>query len=113
MAVQFGFFIGPFVVGWLVLLFSIPLLCCCCYSCCCCCNKNKENREPYSKCELYWPSIVLLIALLLIVGSSIVGLIKATDIQHSYEAIFCSVATAFNDIINGSPLSGGNFFVGL
>jgi hypothetical protein len=55
----------------------------------------------------------LIFALFLIIGSSIAGILKAGDIQNSYEAIFCSVATSFNDILNGSPLSGGKNFVGL
>jgi hypothetical protein len=56
---------------------------------------------------------VLIIALLLIVGSSIAGLTKASDTQNSYEAMTCSVAITFDDIINGNISSDGHFFVGL
>jgi hypothetical protein len=56
---------------------------------------------------------VLIIALLLIVGSSIAGLAKASDTQNSYEAMTCSVAITIDDIINGNTTSNGAFFIGL
>lgn len=81
--VQLVTYIGPFVLGLVIIIFIWPFLCCCCVcpnSCpskCC----QKPDNEPYTKCELMWPSIVLIIALLLTLGASVSGITKVTQIQ--------------------------------
>jgi len=82
MIVPAVFFVGPFLVGLVVIILIWPFLlcCCCCPSCCpsrCC---QKPDAEPYTKCELIWPSVFLIVALLLVIVASIVGITRAGDI---------------------------------
>lgn len=44
---------------------------------------------------------------------SIIGLSRSGDIQSSYEAVGCSAAIAFDDLLNGNVSTAGTFFVGL
>jgi hypothetical protein len=83
----------------------------CCIVCNCCCKR--ENKDKFSKCELIWPTIILIIALLLIIAPSILGLVKAKDLQRSYEAVGCSRALTFSDVLNGNISSTGKPFIGL
>lgn len=75
---------GPFALGFLILLISCPYMCCCCAcpGCCppCSCCK-KAAGEPYTRCELIWPGIVLLLSLSLILAAGAMGLSKSKDIQ--------------------------------
>lgn len=113
---EFGLFVGPFVVCLVILCFT-----CLCSCCCCCCPAGcppcgccrKPMGEPYSKCELVWPAIVLLLALGLILAAGVVGLSKSKDIQTTIEAVGCSVSVALDDIINGNTTSTGKFFIGI
>ena len=73
---SFAMFIGPFVVGLVLILLLTPFLLCCCAcpeSCPSkCCRKSEE--EPYTTCELYWPTVTLILALLLAIGACVAGI---------------------------------------
>ena len=68
-------FVGPFVLGLgLILTLSPFILCCwaCPFTCPPkCCRKNED--EQYTRCELYWPVAVLVLALLLCIGACTAG----------------------------------------
>lgn len=108
-------FIGVFLVGFVVIILIWMFLgcCCCCPHCCpsqCC---RKDESEQYTKCELYWPTIVLIIALLLATVASIVGIVRAGDLQGSFDAVACSGAIALDDLLNGNITTTGTFFMGI
>jgi hypothetical protein len=70
-----GIFMGIFLLGLIILLFiwAFLLCCCCCPGCCpskCC---QKDENEQYTKCELYWPSIFLIVCLLLVIVTCAIG----------------------------------------
>ena len=106
---------APFAIGLVVIALIWMFLCCCCVcpSCCPskCCQKNEE--EQYTKCELIWPTIVLILALLLAAVASIIGLTNANDIETSFKATSCSLALTFDDIVNGNVSESGKFFAGI
>ena len=112
-------FAGPFLVGFVIILFLwIGLCCCCCAGCCCtcskCCKKNPDQvHQEYTKCELYWPTIVLILAILLTLVAGVVGLTKAGDMQSSTNAVACSLAITLDDLINGNVTTAGTFFIGI
>lgn len=110
-----GLFVGPFVLGFVILLLIWPFLCCCC--CCpgCCPSKccQKPETEQYTKCELFWPAIVLVLAFLLIVVASVIGITRSSDIETSYRSVGCSAAITFDDIINGNVSTTGKYFIGM
>lgn len=107
--------IGAFVIGLLLVLtmWTCLLCCCCCPSCCPskCCQKNET--EPYTKCELYWPTIVLILALILTLVGGAMGLSRASGFQDSTASTLCSTAILFDDMINGNVTDEGNFFIGI
>jgi len=88
--------------------------CCCCPSCCpskCC---QKDENEQYTKCELYWPSIFLILLLLLIIIVCAIGLAKASTFKNGIEDLQCSTAILFDDIVNGNVTADGSaFFTGV
>lgn len=88
--------------------------CCCCPDCCppCSCCRQEKNK-PYSRCELIWPGIVLIIALGLILAAGAIGLSKSKDLQTTIESVGCSVSVTLDDVINGNVTSTGKFFVGI
>lgn len=107
-------FVVPFLIAFFLMFIICPITCCCC---CCpgCCPPSccrKALGEKYSKCELIWPSIVLILALGLILAGGAVGLTKAKDLQRTIEGIGCSVAITLDDIINGNE-TNGKFFAGI
>ena len=108
----FGIFIGFFVIGFviLILLWTCLLCCCCCPSCCPskCCQKN-EN-EQYTKCELYWPSITLILCLLLIIVATSLGISKASGFAEGLDSMTCAASIMFDDIINGNVTADGQYF---
>lgn len=113
--VDFAVFVAPFLLGLLITLLIWPFLCCCCCCPSCCPSKccQKPENEQYTKCELIWPSITLILALLLMIIASVIGITRATDIQSSYTAVGCSVAVTFDDVINGNTSTAGTFFIGM
>lgn len=57
--------------------------------------------------------MVLIVALLLMIIASIIGITRAGDVEKSYQAVGCSAAITFDDIANGNISSTGKFFIGL
>jgi len=110
-----GLFIGPFVLGFIILLFSFMFLCCCCCCPSCCPSKccQKPDNEQYTKCELFWPSIVLILALLLLIVASVIGITRASDIQSTFTAVGCSIAITTDDLLNGNKSTVGTYFMGM
>ena len=108
-------YVGPFVIGFVIIILIWMFLgcCCCCPSCCPskCCQKPEE--QPYTKCELIWPTVVLVLALLMIIIVSVIGITKASDLEQAYEATTCSLSIAIDDIINGNITTEGTLFLGL
>lgn len=111
-----GVFVGFFAVGLVIMMFQWMFLCCCC--CCpgCCPSKccQKNENEQYTKCELYWPTISLILLLLLIIIVSAIGLSKTTTFKKGINDLQCSTAIMFDDIVNGNVTAdGSNFFIGV
>lgn len=74
-AVNIGIFVGVFLVPFVIFLWAWPFLCCCCCCPSCCpsrCCQHPEN-QPYTKCELLWPTVTLILALLLVISTAIYG----------------------------------------
>lgn len=115
LVVPIVFFVGPFLVGLVITVLIWPFLwcCCCCPGCCpskCC---QKPDTEAYTKCELLWPSIFLIVALLLVIVASIVGITRAGDLEQTYYAVGCSAALTFDDLLYGNVSSTNQFFIGV
>ena len=113
---ELSIFIGPFLLGLALILLLTPfLLCCCICPHCCpaqCCRKNEE--EQYSQCELYWPTITLIVALLLCIGACIAGFSQSQLISNSIGNINCATSIMLDDIINGNVTEdASSFFSGL
>ena len=51
--------------------------------------------------------------MLLAIIAAILGIVRAGDLQTSYQAVTCSVAIAMDDFINGNVTADGTFFVGI
>lgn len=71
-------YIAPFIIGLFLSLSLWTCLCCCCSCPGCCpskCCQHDENIE-YTKCEMYWPVIFLIVTLLLACAASIPGISK-------------------------------------
>lgn len=112
---DFGIFVAPFVLGLVITFLIWPFLCCCCCCPSCCPSKccQKPDTEQYTKCELYWPAVVLILAFLLLLVASVIGITRAGDIESSYKAVGCSAAITFDDLLNGNPSSTGKYFIGM
>lgn len=114
-ATELIIFVVPFALGFIIIIFIWMFLCCCCVcpSCCPskCCQKNEE--EQYTKCELIWPTVVLILALLLSSIAAIIGLSNASDIESSIKTTSCALAFTFDDVINGNISESGQFFAGI
>ena len=78
-AQEIGMFVGPFVIGFVIIILIWMFLCCCCCCPSCCPSKccQKAENEQYTKCELIWPTVVLVLAFLMIVIVSVMGITKA------------------------------------
>lgn len=79
---EYGLFVGPFALAWILIFLVAPWTCCCCCcpSCCplvCC---RKPMGEPYTKCELIWPAVFLIACFGVILAAGALGLSKAKDI---------------------------------
>lgn len=68
-------FMGAFAIVLVLMFLLCPYLFCCCTCPYCCPSKccQKAEDEQYSKCELYWPTTVLVLSLLLIISISVYG----------------------------------------
>ena len=86
MATELGLFIGPFVIGLIIILFIWLFLCCCCCCPSCCPSKccQKPEEQSYTKCELIWPTVVLVLALLMVIVMSVIGVTKAAAVSSAY-----------------------------
>lgn len=57
--------------------------------------------------------MVLILALLLMIIASVLGITRSSDIEQSYKAVACSLAITFDDVANGNVSSTGKFFIGM
>ena len=55
----------------------------------------------------------MILALLLLIVASVIGITKSSDIQSSYTAVSCSVAITADDLLNGNISTAGNYFLGM
>jgi hypothetical protein len=76
--------------------------------------------EPYTKCELYWPSFILALSLLLIISISVygnfisnIGMMNSSTVGQSFKNMACSIAIFTDDLLNGNTTTNGTFFTGL
>jgi len=67
--------VAPWIVLFVLSIFSIIsyCYCCCCTKCACCCNK----KTPYTKVDLMWPLIGSIAFCLYVLISSSIGLGKS------------------------------------
>lgn len=113
---------GPFILGTILSLFLWAfLLCCCvCPSCCpptCC---QHPNNKIYSRCELVWPAVVMLAAVVMACGASIagsrwlyVGVMESSKISAGIESFECAYSITLDDLMNGNITSDKtSFFAG-
>ena len=111
-----GIFVGFFVVGFIILMFQWMFLCCCCCCPSCCPSKccQKDENEQYTKCELYWPSIFLILLLLLLIIVCAIGLSKASSFKKGVSDLQCASSMLFDDVVNGNVTADGqSFFTGI
>lgn len=105
----------PSVVPWIILfvisLFSIfsYCYCCCCSRCACCCNK----KTGLSKVDLLWPLIGSLAFCFYVLVSSSVGLGKAGNFMQDYYMLKCSMFGFMADFITGNDDNKSAIFIGL
>lgn len=109
-------FVISFLIGLILIIVLWPFLCCCCCcpSCCPsrCCQKPED--EQYTKCELYWPAITLILALLLAIAASAYGFTTAAGLGKGTRDLSCSTSMLIDDILNGNVTTDGkSFFVGM
>ena len=62
---------------------------------------------------MIWPTVVLVLALLLAAVASIIGLTNSSDIETSLKSTSCAFAITFDDLVNGNVSTTGGFFAGL
>ena len=55
----------------------------------------------------------MILALLLLIVASVIGITKSSDIQSSFTAVSCSVAITFDDVVNGNTSTTGKYFLGM
>jgi hypothetical protein len=110
-----GIFVGFFALGLIVILIQWMCLCCCCCCPSCCPSKccQKDENEQYTKCELYWPSIFLILLLLLIIIVSAMGISKAGTFKEGLGDIQCSLSMMLDDVVNGNLTTTGKYFIGV
>ena len=110
-----GIFIGFFALGFIIILIQWMCLCCCCCCPSCCPSKccQKDENEQYTKCELYWPSIFLILLLLLIIIVSAMGISKAGTFKDGLGDIQCSLSMMLDDVVNGNLTTSGSYFIGV
>lgn len=110
-----GIFVGFFAIGFVVILAQWMCLCCCCCCPSCCPSKccQKDENEQYTKCELYWPSIFLVLLLLLIIIVSAMGISKASTFKEGLGDIQCSLSMMLDDVVNGNVTTSGSYFIGV
>lgn len=101
-------FISPFIIGLALLILSFPcLLCCCtCQESCppkCCRNKNPN----YSNSELTWPTVILILVCLLIIGTAIPSMTNAKSFFADFN---CQAAKFLDDFYNGNQTLNQQYF---
>lgn len=112
-------YVVPFLIGFILGIFLWTCLCCCCTcpSCCpstCCKCCRKDDEIPYTKCELIWPAVFLLLVLALAIAASIPGITQAGKLVSSVQTMECGLALALDDISNGNmTVDQTNFFFGI
>lgn len=117
-----GIYIAPFIIGLLLSVTLWAFLCCCCTCPSCCPSKCCQHDENilYTKCELLWPAIVLVVLLGLAIGASVPGIMQASKLSDSITTMQCGVGLMLDDLLNGnittdetSFFSGTNTLVAL
>jgi hypothetical protein len=120
--VGFGIYVVPFLIGLALSLTIWLCLCCCCTCPNCCPSKCCQHDETilYTKCEMLWPAIFLMLVLLLACAASIPGIIliylgitKASTLTDSIATMQCGISLSLDDLLNGNVTSdNSSFFIG-
>lgn len=90
-------------------------------ACCCCCPGScpskccqKPEQEQYTRCELFWPAIALIIACLVCIGACIAGFTQSSQAATAITNVACSLSIVTDDLLNGNVTDdNSSFFVGL
>lgn len=111
-ASSLGIYVAPFVIGLLLSLTLWAFLCCCCTCTSCCPSKCCQHDENilYTKCELLWPAIVLVILLALAIGASIPGITQASKLSDSITTMQCGIGLMLDDLLNGNLTADSTSF---
>lgn len=113
--VPFVIYVIPFVIGLILGITIWTCLCCCCTCPTCCPSKccRKDDDLLYTKCELIWPAVFLLLVLALAIAASIPGITQAGRLASSVQTMECGLALALDDVANGNITTDQtNFFFG-
>lgn len=108
-------YVLPFVIGLVLGLALWTCLCCCCTCPGCCPSKccRKDDDILYTKCELIWPAVFLLLILALAIAASIPGITQSGKLVESVKTMECGLAVALDNIANGNITSDNtSFFFG-
>lgn len=112
----FGIYVIPFAIGLLLSLTLWLCLCCCCTCPGCCPSKCCQHDENlmYTKCELLWPAITMMLLMLLAVAACVPGITRSSTLGDSFQTMQCGVALTMDDILNGNINSDKtSFFAGV
>ena len=110
-----GIYVAPFVIGLLLSLTLWAFLCCCCTCTGCCPSKccQHDDNLLYTKCELLWPAIALVVLLAVAIGASVPGITQAGKLSDSVGTMQCGIGVMLDDLLNGNlTLDETAFFSG-
>ena len=118
-----GITVGPFLIGLILslTLWSCLLCCCVCPGACpskCC---QHSDGELYTKCELIWPAIVLLVFMIMACAASVpgiqskfnVGFIQVGKVTDGLKSAECAISIMLDDALNGNLTNdNSSLFIG-
>lgn len=89
-----------FIVLGILSIFGWLFCCCCCCCPCCCCNQTNKNQYLCRSVAF----IVSMALFSLIVGLSLYGFFKLSDIMKGLSGMSCAVFKLYLEILNGQSV---------
>ena len=86
------------------LLFLIAIIC----LICCLIPANslpkacRSRKYSYSKCERIWPSLTLILGIMVIIGGGVFVIFEVGRMQYKIEESICKFSILFDDLMNGN-----------
>ena len=112
-----GLMCVPYIVMLVIIIigYQCYFWCCVCDSYCPPCSfcRRDYDQKPLTRFELFYYVIALIVLSICLIGVTVAGLVKTSDIKYVFKNMICVFLEVPETIVNGVVMAGNKTFIGI